>query len=436
LNLNNGKSAYGRGSWASSLRYHQGTYYVSTFSQTTGRTNIYTTKNIEEGPWNVSSFHPSFHDHTLWFEQDGRVYLIYGVRQLKLVELSADLSGIKPGSKEQIIIEDASAPAKADIMLGAEGSQLFKAYDKYYLFNITWPRNGMRTVIVHRADKITGPWEGRLALQDLGVAQGGLVDTPQGQWFAYLFRDYGAVGRIPYLVQVKWEEGWPVLGLNGKVPETLSLPVKRSPIQSIVQSDEFARKKGEPPLPLAWQWNHNPDSQHWSIAHRSGYLRLTTSRIDTAFHLVKNILTQRTIGPWCAGSTMLDVTNMNEGDFAGLALFQQKYGQVGVRHEGGKKYIVMISAETEPPIEMERITLDQGTVHLKAECDFGEMTDVAEFYYSLDGNSWKRIGGKLKMSYTIPHFMGYRYALFNYSSKKAGGYVDFDFFRISDKKAK
>src|SRR5215217_231592 len=31
LNLRNGKTAYGRGSWASSIRYHNGIYYVSTF---------------------------------------------------------------------------------------------------------------------------------------------------------------------------------------------------------------------------------------------------------------------------------------------------------------------------------------------------------------------------------------------------------------------
>ncbi len=79
----------------------------------------------------------------------------------------------------------------------------------------------MRTVVVHRADQITGPYEGRVALQDKGVAQGGLVDTPDGRWFAYLFRDYGAVGRIPYLVPVTWEDGWPVLGINGRVPDTL-----------------------------------------------------------------------------------------------------------------------------------------------------------------------------------------------------------------------
>ena len=32
---------------------------------------------------------------------------------------------------------------------------------------------------------------------DQGVAQGGIVDTPEGDWYAVLFQDSGAVGRIP-----------------------------------------------------------------------------------------------------------------------------------------------------------------------------------------------------------------------------------------------
>src|SRR3954453_447908 len=56
LNLNNGKSTYGRGSWASSIRYHNSTYYVTTFAQTTGKTYIYTTNDIEKGPWKATSF--------------------------------------------------------------------------------------------------------------------------------------------------------------------------------------------------------------------------------------------------------------------------------------------------------------------------------------------------------------------------------------------
>lgn len=429
LTLENGKSSYGRGSWASSLRFHDNTFYVSTFSQTTGKTHIYSTKNIEKGPWNSISFRPSYHDNTLFFEDDGRIYLIYGNKRLRIVELNSDLSGPVSGT-DRVLIENASAPSGSDSGLG-EGSQLFKINGKYYLFNITWPKGGMRTVVVHRADKITGPYEGRLALQDLGVAQGGIVDTPGGNWFAYLFRDYGSVGRIPYLVPVKWEDGWPVIGINGKVPDHLDLPDSKGLIPGIVASDEFKRRKGDPPLPLVWQWNHNPNNKLWSLSQRKGYLRLTTGRIDTSFLAARNTLTQRTFGPECSGSTSLDVSKMQEGDFAGLGLLQRKFGLVGVRLMNGTRSIVMVNAQSGKPIEVQSLPLEQNTVFLKAECDFREKADKANFFYSLDGKSWIPIGSQLSMEYSMPHFMGYRFGLFNYSTRNPGGYVDFDWFRVN-----
>lgn len=433
MNLNNGKSTYGRGSWASSIRYHKGTYYVSTFAATSGRTHIYTTKDLEKGPWKHQSFQPSLHDHSLFFDDDGKVYMLYGNHKIILVELNDDLSGIKPGGINQTVIENASAPSENVGKSGlGEGSQLFKVNGKYYLFNITWPRGGMRTVVIHRADKLTGPWEGRVALQDLGVAQGGLIDMPDGRWFAYLFRDFGAVGRIPYLVPVKWEDGWPVLGENGKVPATLNLPVSKGLIPGIVSSDEFKRKRKAAALPLVWQWNHNPVNSLWSVRERKGFLRLTTGRIDTSFLSARNSLTQRTIGPVCTGSTSLDVSNMKDGDFAGLGLLQKNYGLIGVRRVGANKELVMINASTGKPEEVQRIPLTQSTVYLKASCDFTNRKDVANFFYSLDGNNWSPIGTQLKMTYTLPHFMGYRFTLFNYATKETGGFADFDYFRISD----
>jgi beta-xylosidase len=433
MNLDNGKSTYGRGSWASSIRYNNGTYYVSTFAATSGKTHIYITKNIEKGPWKAISFSPAYHDHSLFFDE-GKVYLITGNKKLTLIELNEDLSGVKPGGLNQVIIENASQPSETTATSGlGEGSQLFKVNGKYYLFNITWPRGGMRTVVIHRADKITGPWEGRVALQDLGVAQGGLISTPKGEWYSYLFRDYGAVGRIPYLVPVKWEDGWPVLGVNGKVPETLPLPASKGLIPGIVAPDEFTRKKGQAALPLVWQWNHNPDNKLWSVNERKGYLRLKTGRMDTSFLLAKNTLTQRTIGPVCSGSTALDVSHMKDGDFAGLCLLQKNYGLVGVRVEGDHKTIVMINATGGIPVTVQVVPITQPVVYFKAECDFTNKKDLADFFYSLDGKKWIPVGSQLKMAYTLPHFMGYRFGLFNYAAKEVGGYVDFDFFHIDDK---
>lgn len=434
MNLTNGKSTYGRGSWASSMRYHNGTFYVTTFAATSGKTHIYTTKNIEKGEWKAISFAPALHDHSLFFDDDGKTYLIYGNKNLTLVELNDDLSGIKEGGTNQVIIENTTRPSESVGPSGlGEGSQLFKVKGKYYLFNITWPKDGMRTVVIHRADKITGPWEGRIALQDLGVAQGGLIDMPNGNWYAYLFRDFGAVGRIPYLVPVKWEDGWPVLGEDGKVPVNLSLPANKSLIPGIVHSDEFNRKKSESPLPLVWQWNHNPDNSLWSLNERKGFLRLKTGKIDSAVLQARNMLTQRTIGPQCNGSTKLDISRMKDGDFAGLCLLQKNYGLVGVRVDGNSKSIVMINAGNGIAEAAATVPLNTNTIYFKAACDFTDKKDVAEFYYSLDGKNWQHIGTTLKMSYTLPHFMGYRFGLFNYATKNIGGFSDFDFFHIDDK---
>jgi beta-xylosidase len=433
LHLKNGNTAYGRGSWASCLNYHDGTFIVSTFSSTTGKTHIYRSKDPEKGAWIANAFEPSFHDHTIFFDDEaGKVYMIYGNGKLHLLELEPDLSGVKKDGINQVLIENASAPAGDNIMLGAEGSQLFKVDGKYYLFNITWPRGGMRTVLIYRADQITGPWEGKVALQDRGIAQGGLIDTPDGRWFAYLFRDYGGVGRIPYLVPVKWEDGWPVLGEDGKVPEYLDLPPGKGLIPGIVASDEFKRKKKQPDLPLVWQWNHNPDNRLWSVRERKGYLRLKTGRIDTSFVLARNTLTQRTIGPECTGSTLLEVSGMKDGDFAGLSLLQRNYGLVGVKVTNGQKHLVMVKAVDDKAVELARIPLNQDKVHLKASCDFRDRADTAYFYYSLDGKKWQSIGEPIQMPYTLPHFMGYRFGLFNYATHQVGGYADFDWFHITD----
>lgn len=432
MNLENGQNCYGKGSWASSLRFHDGTFYVSTFSATSGKTHIYSTKDIEKGPWEESAFSPVLHDHSLFFDDDGKVYMIYGGGKLRLVELEPDLSGVKSGGVNQVIVENVNLLFGADEVggLNGEGSQLFKHDGKYYLFNIASPKSRWsRTVLIHRADKITGPWEGRVALEDRGIAQGGLVDTPDGKWYAYLFGDRGAVGRIPYLTPVEWKDGWPVLS---KVPDTLDLPDHSDGLAGIVASDEFERASGEPDLPLAWQWNHNPDDENWAVEQKPGRLRITTGRVDGDVLQVRNMLTQRTFGPVCSATTCVSLSQMKDGDTAGLIALQKKYGYVGVRMDGRKKSIVMVSAQNGVAETVEEIPLYQKGIYLKIDCDFRNKTDKARFYYSLDGTDWTQIGSTLQMAYTMPHFMGYRFGLFNQATETPGGTVEFDYYRISD----
>jgi len=432
LNLTNGKNAYGAGSWASSLRFHEGMFYLSTFSSTTGKTHIYKTDDIEEGPWEAFSFAPHYHDNTLFFDEDEKIYLVWGAGEIKIAELQKDFSGIKKET-ERTLIKNATAPIGEDIMLPAEGSQLFKVGNHYYLFTIAWPREGMRTVIIHKAETILGPYESRVGFQDEGVAQGGLIDTPEGKWYAYLFKDNGAVGRVPYILPVAWEEEWPVIGENGKVPTSLDLPISKGIISSgIVASDDFTRNEGERELPLAWQWNHNPQDDFWSLTERSGFLRLTNDRIDSSILQTRNTLTQRTFGPKSSASIKMDITHMKDGDYAGLGLLQENYASIGIKIEQNQAKFVMLKGNSDGFKEIESITTDAQEVYVKASCDFQNHTDKATFFYSLDGETWKALGDELQMRYTLPHFMGYRFAVFNFATKNAGGYVDFDYFKINN----
>ena len=226
------------------------------------------------------------------------------------------------------------------------------------------------------------------------------------------------------------------MGENGKVPQYLDLPANKSLIPDIVNSDEFTRKKGEKDLSLVWQWNHNPDNSLWSVKERKGYLRLKTARIDSSFVQAKNTLTQRTFGPESSAATLVEVSKMKDGDIAGLSLLQKEFGLVAVKIENGSKKIIMTSAVKGIPKEVESVPLNQDKVYFKAECDFKNNADTGRFYYSLDGKKWMSIGEAIKLPYTLPHFIGYRFGLFNYATKNTGGFADFDYFHIDNKISK
>jgi beta-xylosidase len=424
LAMRTGQNAYGRGTWASDIRYHHGTFYVVTFSYTTGETYVFTATDVESGPWSRASLSGVYHDPSLLFDDDGRVYLVYGVGDIRIIELTADGRSIKPGGENRVLVRNVGSIAGTTFNVPGEGSHIHKVNGRYYLFLIAWPRDGMRTELVYRAARLEGPWEGRVALADGGIAQGGIVETPGGDWYALLFGDRGAVGRIPYLVPVTWADGWPVFGIDGQVPDTLDIPSDSRAVSGIVASDEFDGNQ----LGLAWQWNHNPSNALWSLENRPGYLRLTTGRIDAGLLDARNTLTQRTFGPTSAASTALDVSGMKDGDVAGLVLLAEHWGLVGVKKEGAAAFIVMVSADGD---EVERVPIDRAVVHLRAEADFRNQVDRALFSYSLDGSEWRPIGDALQMRYTLVHFMGYRFGLFNYATKTPGGWADFDYLRLA-----
>ena len=427
MNLNNA-DAYGKGSWASSIRYHKGFFYVLTPSYTTNKTHLYKTADVENGPWSEVQL-PFYHDPSLFFDDDGTVWVFYGSGdQISYVQLNDDASGVKAGGKSGKLggVSVNQVTGTNNYYVQQEGSHMEKVNGEYYLFTISWPAGKSRSEIVYRSKSLLSGFSGRYFLSDNGVAQGGIFDTPDGKWYALLFRDSGPVGRMSHLVPMEWKDGWPVPTSGSKAPATLDLPESPLPGYGMVTSDDFDSDV----LALEWQFNHNPDNKNWSLTANPGFYRITTSRTDKRVVSAKNTLTQRTFGPKCSGRTLVDGTGMKDGDMAGLVALQDDKGFVALAKDGGSYKVVMYTGNKDGERQAASQALTGSKVYLRIDFDLPIDRGTAYFYYSTDGNTWTKIGSDVKLNYDLHMFVGVRWGLFNFATKSAGGYADFDWFKV------
>ena len=430
-------TVYGRGQWATSLKHHNGHFYAlfAPNDNPGGETYIYTTDD-PTGGWTLVSRLQHFHDASLFFDDDNRVYVVYGTGQL--VELKSDLSGVVEGSQRQLFKREADETGLL------EGSRMIKHDGKYYLLMIShvFAPGRHRREVCYRADNIQGPYEKRVVMEsDLGgfshAGQGTIVDAPDGRWYGLIFQDRGAVGRVPTVMPCHWVDGWPMLGdAHRRIPAIMAKPVTGEKDMPLVVSDDFSAST----LDKRWQWNHNPVGEAWSLTENPGSLRLKTCRkVDNLF-LAPNTLTQRMMGPRCTASVELDLTHMKDGDHAGFATFNGHSGVLTVCRQGGKWSLAMSEqtvflTDREKAVERveetvkETVRLKHKRIWLRIDGDFTAGRDVATFYYSTDGATWQRIGTDYKMQFDYRRFfMGSKYAIFCYATKQLGGYVDINRF--------
>jgi beta-xylosidase len=434
-------TAYGRGQWATSLKYHNGRFYAllaPNEAGSMGDTYIFTAEKAE-GEWKLLSRMRHFHDCSLFFDDDNRVYVIYGTGEM--MELKPDLSDVIEGTHQHIFQREADETGLL------EGSRMIKHKGKYYLLMIShvYAPGRHRREVCYRADNIHGPYEKNVILQsEFGgfpyLAQGTIVDNEYGDWFGVIFQDRGGVGRVLTLMPCRWIDGWPMLGdEEGRVP-TLMRPVKSGePERHIVCSDDFDGEK----LGLHWQWNHNPVNTAWSLTERPGWLRLKTNRVVPNLYLAPNTLTQRMEGPTCSGTVRIDVTKMKDGDCAGFATFNDETCALMVRKQGRNTELQLVElsvklSQREKAVEnvTERVLWSTPVlkeIYLRIDGDFRPgHKDTATFFYGTDGKEWTKVGDGYQMRFDWQRFfMGSKYALFCYATKKAGGYIDVDYFHHS-----
>lgn len=446
-NLENGKDMYSRGSWAASIRYDEALQiYLICFNSNDHGFFVYTTPDLEKGSFSkyTSSFY--FHDPGLFIEGEN-IYVISASGG----NCTMQKIGLDP---EHMRVEKSGAPIKLfsskDWALW-EGAHVYKVGEYYYIFIIASPKNRwMRTQLCYRSKTLApGSWEEKIVYQggsgnqSAGLAQGGIIETQFGDWYAFLFQDRGATGRVPSVVAVEWQEDWPLLGtynMAGKFMQNQSSYAMRVYLpedengNAFTGNDDFSYEKEED-LKVVWQWNHNPKEEYWSVTERPGFLRLRTDKTVNNLFEAHNSLTQRTVGPQCTSEILLDAGKIKKGDYTGIAAVASAYGMVGVmRDEKDDLYLFQANAEFKQAFETpnEAILLEptrNGTVFLKIQYDL--KGETADFFYSYDKESWNSIGKRMRLGFsTNTTFMGTRSWLFYFATLETGGIADFDSYEI------
>lgn len=464
--LADNKGIYGRGMWAACIRHHADKFWVSFVANDTHKSYLYTADEIT-GPWKRQPMEGFYHDMSVLFDDDGRSWIVSGNREIYLTEMQADLSAPVPGGFNDVIVREPEGHEG----LGHEGSHLYKINGKYYLFTIDWPRGKPRTENCFVADCITGPWKGGPVLSSefggwhSGVAQGGIVSTPDGRWYAIVFQDHGALGRTPVLVSVRLEDGRPVFGeqvpadqaptaVNAWEPGRQPTPLVTVPdlrpgySYAPLYGNAFTLADGLP-APY-WQWNHIHDACLVSLTERT--LSITTDKLVKNPVQAANTLTQRTWGLECAASVTLSAAGLNDGDVAGLMALEGEYAFIGIMKQYGKYKLVtarhqipyeswaMGVHDDELPTFITQKPLSGPTANLRLEFTLTEDDAHVRMLFrepgadtdrepATDKTTWRQLGKPAPLRFTLDQFVGVRAALFCYSTEKTGGKAHFaDFF--------
>lgn len=489
------RAVHGCGVWAPAIRYHDGKYFIcfpmpdegiymctskDPYGEWSDPVRIY------EGTGRI--------DPCPFWDEDGRAYLVSGVAKSRIGYKSVlHVQEMRPDGMaligDPVVVFDGNENDQTTI----EGPKLYKRNGWYYIFAPAGGvKTGWQTVL--RSRNIFGPYEYRVVMRqgesDInGPHQGAWVDTASGEdWFIH-FQDVYAAGRIVHLQPMEWRDDWPVIGVakngndygepvrryrmpnvsrDGKVSElsdgvsgaeaVRAEAFKDTDKSGAAQAGVFRDKSGADDVhaevfkdgdrlaavnlgssgcfngltgtpDLRWQWNAN-GKKEWYDTDGQGFI-LHAVKKDGAYGDIPNLLLQKWQAPEFTDIMELDISNLQNGDEAGVISMGMEYGLISFLREAdgvkvvrvlGKQHFGKILAEkiSEYSAELESLPDEAGSVFVKyvvertgirdlspTEKNFPEET--VSMYYSSDGAEYKKA---FEMKAVPGRWVGVKYGVF------------------------
>ena len=356
--LNLDKQGVSRGLFAPAIRHYDGMFYVTCTLVDIGG-NFVVTSNAPEGPWSNPVWLPQINgiDPSLFFDDDGRAYILYnsvapddkplynGHRTIRMYEF--DVKNMKVAGVERILVNGGTDISKKPVWI--EAPHIFKKDGYYYLICAEGGTADQHSEVVFRSDTVTGPYhsyENNPILtqrhlspkRDHPITSTGHADftqTKTGQWWAVFLgcRPYPPVeegyyntGRETFLAPVKWKNGWPIINPDhDKVQYHYSYPIQPSR-QGRPYGGNFRFKDDfeADPLNRDWMFLRTPHEKWYDLQKKKGFLSMNLRPESCSGDMNPSFLGHRQQHLNGSVSVALDFSPRAENEKAGILVFQSE----------------------------------------------------------------------------------------------------------------
>ena len=402
------KPQHGNGVWAPCIRFHNGEYYIYYPDPDYGIYMIKSKdpKNSWSDPVLVKGGKGLIDPTSLW-DDDGKLYLAYafagsraGIKSL-LVIATMNAEGTKTNDDEVMIIDGHKDESTI------EGPKFYKRNGYYYIFA---PAGGVSTgwQTILRSKSVYGPYEKKTVLHQGNTAingphQGAWVNTQTDEDWFFHFQDKDAYGRVVHLQPMKWENDWPIIGINqnndgiGEPVLTYKKPSVGGiyPIVTPADSDEF----NQPKLGLQWQWQANPKVYYGlptALGHFTMYCRPMPENAVNLY-AVPNLLLQKFPSDEFVATTKITFNARFDNEQVGFLVMGLDYSFLRIKQENGDLFLSQVTCinadKNQEETSSERIKMNSKTIFLQVKVSKGGFCD---FLYSTDNKKFMSIGSTFK----------------------------------------
>jgi alpha-N-arabinofuranosidase len=429
---------------ASTIRYHDGTFYIITTNNIDGNmVNFVVTAEDPRGQWSearVLDGAPGI-DPSLFFDDDGRAWYVGnhippdpefpGQAEIWLQEV--DIDAMRLIGERHFLWRGCCGG------VWAEGPHIYKRDGWYYLMiseggtsfdhamaiaiskNITGPylSNARNPVLTHRHLSYDYPIS--------GVGHADLVELEDGRWYAVALGwrlakgKYGILGRETFLVPVTWEQEpyawkdekltWPVFSPDtGRIEHEYPAPFGNTLTQpDYVFRDDFDTEK----RPLDWNFRRTPASDFLDVDPASGRLimRLLTTAIGERQQYAFTGIRQRHFE--FEATTRLELAADDVRSEAGIALIMNDRSALLFTLTGKGELQLVHNRDGETEV-LAASSFEGRAVQLRVTADYVDLG----FHYSADGDEWQTLASGVDGSVLAPERIGG----YNYTGTYVGLY--------------